>query len=34
MTVHAWQGAGLENASHLIDGIAAWIKAGGPIELI
>ena len=34
MTVHASQRAGLENVSHLIGGIAAWIKAGGPIEKI
>jgi len=32
MAVQASQETGLENISHLIGGIAAWIEAGGPIQ--
>ena len=32
MAVQASQDAGLKNIRHLIDGIAAWIDAGGPIK--
>ena len=28
------QGGGLENVSHLVGGIAAWIEAGGPVEKV
>ena len=30
----ASQGAGLESASHLVGGIAAWIEAGGLVEKV
>ena len=34
MAVQASQEGGLENVSHLVGGIAAWIEAGGPIETV
>jgi rhodanese-related sulfurtransferase len=34
MAVQASQEAGLQKVSHLVGGIAAWVKAGGPIEKV